>query len=953
MRWRAAFVLVIGAITIWFGSFLLPINEIRYDFSFQNSFLQFGGDNERFQEFVREFGSDVLFNAALITVDGGSEQPDGASVLETTIFQPAVLRQIEAIERDFRGREEVGVNGIASVLSLPDFYAPDQIESDFVRNAFHRYERERQAAEMDDSGVVHCLRTSCPGFPVALRDAARGLEGTVERVLRHKIFARRMISTDGRATLVTARYSIAYRNEALRRPMAQWMEKRVKVWRKNLPKDVDVVVTGVPIVEYTYHRLSLGETSTLLPFASLIIVILLWWLYRWFWAMAVPITVVHIALIWSMGLMQATREPINLLNNVMPVIILVVGIADAVHYIARYLQEYRRLGDKREAIAITMKSMGWACFLTSATTAVGFGSLMFATIPTIRSFGLYVSLSVLIAYVLSLILIPIFLSVIPPPSERALNVYAGGFLDRFMRWVARATLSRPKYMLWVMCFFILFGLFGVVGTPVGGFGGVQSESRLMEEIRPSQPIYQATKRTQERLSGLLVHALYVRGRSLEGTTCETDKDCLEPGCDVQACACMGDDCTRPSCCDALLCRRSNVFTRYTARLAGVIQWLTDLNEIPVLDRLADMGRSLPQKAAGSDESEDDFELIEEDDADEGAVQSSSLATDGECIYTTLDPRLIERLEGLSHRLLRDEGFKSFITRIDDLASLSREMLAAMSPPEDQEQLLNGPYPFRSQQELAQILLPLRQDGGEMVDRVQTPDGTGTQVSFIVSDEGTRAWQRLRAELRTFRHELKEDPLLGRRYDVYITGSSTLAQDALSHVVGDLLTSLGLAFCLIALLMTVLFRSIRIGLVSMIPNVFPLAMTIGLMGYLHVPIRAATAIIFSIALGIAVDDTIHFLERFREERRKTNDVNIALEQTLLGTGRAIVLTTLVLVAGFGICLFSDFVAMYQFGYLTAFTLAMALFADVFLLPALITLFRLERGIRSTAPGVDAT
>ncbi|MBR57133.1 MAG: hypothetical protein CMH54_03645 [Myxococcales bacterium] len=950
MRWRVAFALVIGAITIWFGSFLLPIDEIRYDFSFQNSFLQFGGDNERFQEFVQEFGSDVLYNAALITVDEDSGQSPDSSVLETTIFQPEVLRQIEAIEDDLRAREEVGIDGVASVMSLPDFYAPDQIETDFVRTAFRRYERERTAAGMDDAEVLRCMKSSCPGFSAALLEAARALEGTAERVLRHKIFTRRMISNDARATLVSAQYSIAYRNEDLRQPMARWIEKQGNVWRKQLPKGVDVVVTGVPIVEYTYQRLSLGETSTLLPFSSLIIVILLWWLYRWFWAMAVPIIAVHVALVWAMGFMQATREPINLLNNVMPVIILVVGIADAVHYIARYLQEYRRLGDKREAIACTMKSMGWACFLTSATTAVGFGSLMFATIPTIRSFGLYVSISVLIAYVLSLILIPILLSVVPPPSQRVLDVYSGGFLDRFMRWVARATLSRPRYMIWVMCLFILLGVVGVVGSPVGGIGGVTSESRLMEEIRPEQPIYQATKRTQERLSGLLVHALYVRGRTVEGKNCETNKDCLDPGCDVQACECLGADCMRPSCCDALLCRRSNVFTRYTKRLSGVIQWLTDMNDVPVLVQLEGMGRSLPQRAADGNDEELDFEL-EEDDSE--PVESTSLATDGECIYTTLDPRLIGRLEGLSQSLLRDERFQSFITRIDDLASLTREMLVAMSPPEEQERLLNGPYPFHSQQALAQILLPLRQNGSEMVDKVQTPDGTGTQVSFIVSDEGTHPWQKLRAELQKFRDEIKSDPVLGPRFDVYITGSSTLAQDALGHVVGDLLTSLALAFCLIAVLMTVLFRSIRIGLVSMIPNVFPLGMTIGFMGYLDVPIRAATAIIFSISLGIAVDDTIHFLERFREERRKTNDVNVALENTLFGTGRAIVLTTLVLVAGFGVCLFSEFVAMYQFGYLTAFTLTMALFADVFLLPALITLFRLERGIRKTTPEVDAT
>ena len=137
------------------------------------------------------------------------------------------------------------------------------------------------------------------------------------------------------------------------------------------------------------------------------------------------------------------------------------------------------------------------------------------------------------------------------------------------------------------------------------------------------------------------------------------------------------------------------------------------------------------------------------------------------------------------------------------------------------------------------------------------------LTMLSRDIGTQGWNPMRQEMRRrVRAALEREGL--DHVDFYVTGSSALAQDAVGHMVEDMLTSIFLAFGVILILMTILFRSLRVGLLSMIPNALPLLCTLSFIGYMGIPLRISTVIIFAMSLGIAVDDTIHFLARLREE-----------------------------------------------------------------------------------------
>ncbi len=174
--------------------------------------------------------------------------------------------------------------------------------------------------------------------------------------------------------------------------------------------------------------------------------------------------------------------------------------------------------------------------------------------------------------------------------------------------------------------------------------------------------------------------------------------------------------------------------------------------------------------------------------------------------------------------------------------------------------------------------------------------------------------------------------------VKVTGTSVLFIKGNEYLVNDLWKSLILAFILITISMAALFANARMIIISLIPNLIALMITAGIMGYFHIPLKASTALIFSITFGISVDNSIRFLAKYRQELMSTGFfVPRAVSESILETGKAIIYTSLVLFAGFIIFTFSDFGGTIALGVLTSTTLVISMFTNLILLPALILTF----------------
>jgi predicted RND superfamily exporter protein len=192
-----------------------------------------------------------------------------------------------------------------------------------------------------------------------------------------------------------------------------------------------------------------------------------------------------------------------------------------------------------------------------------------------------------------------------------------------------------------------------------------------------------------------------------------------------------------------------------------------------------------------------------------------------------------------------------------------------------------------------------------------------------------------AEINKLKPKEIDSARFKRKADIQLTGTSVIFLEGSRFIINGLKESIFWAFLLITLTMWYLFRSFRIVICSLIPNLIPMLMTAGLMGWVGVPLKPSTVLVFSVALGIAIDVTIRFLINYKQELpRYGGRIIPTIKQTIRHTGISIIYTSLVLVAGFIIFCFSNFGGTQALGWLTSFTLLTAMVTNLILLPVLL-------------------
>jgi len=291
-------------------------------------------------------------------------------------------------------------------------------------------------------------------------------------------------------------------------------------------------------------------------------------------------------------------------------------------------------------------------------------------------------------------------------------------------------------------------------------------------------------------------------------------------------------------------------------------------------------------------------------------------------------------------LKRMDRLQDYITEVPELSKpLSVVALVKFSK---QAYYNNNPdyYQLPNSQERAFLLSYAKSSTDNKVFLNNYVDSTGqfARITTFMKDTKTERFDRIEEDLKTQIDKIFPSD----RYNVLLTGKALVFQKGTKFLVNNLVLSLSLAILLIALFMAWMFRSLRMILVSLIPNLLPLIITAGLMGFLGVPIKPSTILVFSIAFGISVDDTIHFLAKYRQELianhwRIRKSVFAALKET----GVSMFYTSIVLFFGFSVFAISSFGGTVALGILVSITLLFAMLANLLLLPSL--LLSLERSI----------
>ena len=213
------------------------------------------------------------------------------------------------------------------------------------------------------------------------------------------------------------------------------------------------------------------------------------------------------------------------------------------------------------------------------------------------------------------------------------------------------------------------------------------------------------------------------------------------------------------------------------------------------------------------------------------------------------------------------------------------------------------------------------------------DETGqfARLTTYMTDIDTERMEAIEKELKREIHKI----FPAERYDVNLTGKALLFLEGTKYLIKNLVLSLALAILLIALFMAYMFRSLRMIVISLIPNLLPLLITAGMMGFLNIPLKPSTILVFSIAFGISVDDTIHFLAKYRQELIDSKwKIRRSVYAALRGTGVSMFYTSIVLFFGFSVFMSSEFGGTVALGGLVSMTLLFAMLANLILLPSLL-------------------
>ncbi len=571
-------------------------------------------------------------------------------------------------------------------------------------------------------------------------------------------------------------------------------------------KDFKFYPVGNTVFMFTFQNMFEENVILLIAPCFIMITILLILLFRQFKGVIGPFVVVQIALLFVLGFMATADLPITIIFTMIPGAIMAIGIADAVHIISEYQIHLKAGCDNRTSIIKAVKLLGFPCLFTSITTAVGFGSLVTATINPIRDMGLSIAFGTLAAFIVTFTILIVILSFAGAKTEKkykkAKVIKNHGLMDQALLGIAHLNNRHYKKILIVSVIACIILIYGITRIKVN----VGFLNMFGDKIK----IFNDSKFVDKKMGG-----------------------------------------------------------------TGNFEVLLD-----------------SQKADG---------------------------------IKTL--RFVQTLEKIQHFAnSRDNLVKKTISIVDMVKDINRAIN------NNDKSFYKVPSSEGADlQNVNEFIYELY--GGEELEKIVSADYRAARLTIHVKSVDVKTYKRFYNVLVSFIESVKPVD-----YTYTITGMNFIGIEMWRNIIGTLSKSIMLALVIISIMMIFVFRSFKIGLISMVPNMFPVLFGLGFMGLYGINVTHMTSSIGCIVIGLVVDDTIHFMSRYRMEFASIGNYRKALEATMIGVGRALTITTIILVIGFGIMLISRMKCLFDMGLLASTCFSVALLADFFIAPALILVFK---------------
>lgn len=688
------------------------------------------------------------------------------AVKDSTVFTPSKFNNWNALSKRLSQYDEVSY-----AISLSDVkkLKKDEKNKKFIVEPLFEEDPETETAIQE---IKEELFTQLPFFENLLYNK----NGTIQTLVYLK---KDIVNTPIRKKFVL--------NEL--NPMIEEFEK---------DNNIDVVVSGMPFIRTMNSSSISSEMQMFLGLALLVTALIFFFFFRSYRATFITMIVVSIGVMWAFGFIGLFRYEISILTALIPPLIIVIGVPNAIFLINKYQQEVRLHGNKARSLKRVISKIGNATLMTNLTTAAGFATFIFTRSQLLSEFGVIASVSILAIFLLALLIIPIIYSFMPIPQDKHLRHLRKPWIDGIVKWLENTVRHHRIEIYITTVAIIIISMIGIYLIKVSG--------SLIEDMPKNKQFTKDIQFIEDEFDGVMA---------------------LE-------------------------------FLIDTKRPKGVMK-LSTLKRMERLDEIID---EIPEL-------------------------SRSVSILNVVKYTK----------------------QAFYNNNPEYYQL----------PTREEQVFIMPYVKNSA------------NNDNLLTTYIDSTGRYTRLTTFMKDIGTEKMERIeeRINARVDKAFPKE------KYEVTMTGKALVFLKGTNYLIKNLIISLGLAILLISIFMGWMFRSWQMILISLIPNMIPLLLTAGVMGYLGIPLKPSTILVFSVAFGISVDDTIHFLAKYRQELMASNwRVKKSIYAAIRETGISMFYTSIVLFFGFLVFTVSSFGGTIALGGLVSGTLLVAMLANLLLLPSLL-------------------
>ncbi len=558
--------------------------------------------------------------------------------------------------------------------------------------------------------------------------------------------------------------------------------------------------SGLPYIRTKSSQLIKHELLMFTAITMLVATLVLLLFFRSFKAMFYPLILMLVSVIWVLGFVHLFGFEITILTGILPPLIIVLSVENNIFLLNKYHAEYNSHHQKIKALARTIHRVGGAMLLTNLTTAVGFAAFIITRNRLLVEFGVVASLSIMMVFVLSITLIPIFFSFVSPPSSRHLQHLHRKGLHKIVNGILNLVLNHRTAIYVVTTIIVIIGIYGMSLLKTTGY--------VVDDIPKKDKMYQDMLFFEKQFNGILPFEIMIDTKKPRGVL------------------------------------KSSTLRR--------------------IARLQDTLATYPQFSK--------------------SVSVADVVKIAKQAYYNGDPKKYQLL---------NSNEKIFIMRY-----LPKDM------GQNKRTLINS-----------------------FVDSTLQI----TRISVQMANISSKQINELKASL-----EPKINAIFPpKKYTVTLTGTSVVFLAGTHFLINNLIYSLILAVIVIGGIMWLLFNSFKMVGIALLPNLIPQVLTVALMGFYGIPLKPSTILIFSIALGISVDNTIHFLSRYRMELKLNNsNIKESVIKALKETANSMIYSSIVLFLGFSVFMLSSFGGTESLGKLISFTLLAAMFSNLILLPSLL-------------------